>query len=63
MSVLIYIDHIDGHIKKSSLEALSYGSKIAQQTGVPAEGLVLGTVNEDLAALGKYGITKVHQVE
>jgi electron transfer flavoprotein alpha subunit len=63
MSVLIYIDHTDGHIKKSSLEALSYGSKIAEQTGVPAEGLLLGTVNDDLASLGQYGVKKIHQVQ
>ena len=33
MSVLIFIDHLDGHIKKASHEALSYGAKIAEQTG------------------------------
>jgi electron transfer flavoprotein alpha subunit len=27
-----------------------------------AEALVLGTVDYDLATLGKYGVTKVHQV-
>jgi electron transfer flavoprotein alpha subunit len=63
MSVLIYIDHTDGHIKKSSLEALSYGSKIAEQSGVNAEALILGSVNDDLAMLGQYGVKKVHQVQ
>lgn len=63
MSVLIFIDHSDGHVKKSSLEALSYGAKIAEQLGgIPAEGILLGTVTEDLPSLGKYGITKIHQV-
>ncbi|HEY0677841.1 MAG TPA: electron transfer flavoprotein subunit alpha/FixB family protein [Chitinophagaceae bacterium] len=62
MSVLIFIDHADGHVKKTSLEALSYGAKLASQTGTSAEGLLLGTVTEDLSALGKYGITKVHHV-
>ncbi|MHA4807163.1 electron transfer flavoprotein subunit alpha/FixB family protein [Flavitalea flava] len=63
MSVLIFIDHSDGHVKKSSLEALSYGAKIAEQLGsVAAEGILLGTVTEDLAALGKYGISRIHQV-
>ncbi len=62
MSVLIFIDHADGHIKKASFEALTYGADLARQTGVAAEGLLLGTVTDDLAALGKYGITKVHQV-
>ncbi|HEU0109545.1 MAG TPA: electron transfer flavoprotein subunit alpha/FixB family protein [Flavisolibacter sp.] len=63
MSVLIFVDHIDGHIKKASHEALSYGAKIAEQTGTTAEAVLLGTVNEDLAALGQHGIKKVHQVQ
>jgi len=63
MSVLIFVDHIDGHIKKASHEALSYGAKIAGLTGTTAEAVVLGTVTEDLAALGKHGVKKVHQVQ
>lgn len=63
MSVLIFIDHIDGHIKKASLEAMSYGAKIAEQTGDTAEGVVLGTVAVNLSELGKYGVTKIHQVQ
>ncbi len=62
MSVLIFIDQADGHVKKASLEALSYGAKVAEQLGTTAEGVVLGSVQEDLAALGKYGIKKVHHV-
>ena len=61
MSVLIFIDHSDGHIKKASLEALSYGARIAAQLNTPAEGILLGTVTEDLSALGKYGVKKIHQ--
>lgn len=61
MSVLIFIDHAEGHVKKASLEALSYGAKIAEQLGVAAEGVLLGTVTEDLAVLGKYGVKKIHQ--
>ncbi|RXK87166.1 electron transfer flavoprotein subunit alpha/FixB family protein [Filimonas effusa] len=61
MSVLIFIDHADGHIKKASLEALTYGAAVAKQLGVPAAGLLLGTVQDDLAALGKYGISTIHQ--
>lgn len=63
MSVLIFIDHTDGHIKKASLEALSYGGAIAESTGTTAEGVVLGNVTEDLTALGQYGVTKIHQVQ
>jgi len=58
MSVLIFIDHADGLIKKSSLEALCYGAKIAELTGTTAEGILLGTVKEDLKGLGSYGIKK-----
>ncbi len=63
MSVLIFIDSADGHVKKASYEALSYGAQLAKQMGTSAEGVVLGTVQDDLTALGKYGISKVHQVE
>jgi electron transfer flavoprotein alpha subunit len=62
MPVLIFIDHSEGHIKKASFEALTYGGNIAKQLDTTAEGLLLGTVSDDLASLGKYGITKVHQV-
>jgi electron transfer flavoprotein alpha subunit len=62
MSVLIFIDVADGHVKKASLEVLSYGAKVAAQLGVSAEAVVLGTVREDLAALGKYGVKKIHHV-
>ena len=40
MSVLIFIEHTEGQIKKASLEALTYGAKLAEQTGDVAEGLV-----------------------
>ena len=62
MSVLIFIDTPEGHIKKASLELLSYGAKIAEQLGTTAEGVVLGKATEDLAALGKYGVKKIHHV-
>jgi len=61
MSVLIFIDHSDGHVKKASLETLSYGSALAGQLGVEAEGILLGTVSSDLGALGRYGVKKIHQ--
>ena len=41
MSVLIFIDPAEGHVKKSSLEALTYGAKVAEQLGTTAEGVVL----------------------
>lgn len=62
MSVLIFVDQSEGHIKKASFEALTYGAKVAEQLGTTAEALVLGTVSDDLGSLGKYGVKKVHQV-
>ena len=62
MSVLVFIDTAEGHVKKASLEVLTYGSKIADQLGVAAEGIVLGSVKDDLSPLGKYGIKKIHHV-
>ena len=63
MSVLIFVDHTDGQVKKASHEALSYGAAIARQTGDVAEALVLGSLGEDLASLGQYGVKKVHHVQ
>jgi len=63
MSILIFLDQAEGHIKKSSLEAASYGAAIAAQVGTTAEAIVLGTVNDELSSVGQYGITKVHTVK
>jgi electron transfer flavoprotein alpha subunit len=60
--VLVYIDQSQGHIKKASFEAASYAAKVAALTGTEAEAILLGTVTDDVAALGNYGIKKVHTV-
>ena len=62
MSVLIFIDTAEGHVKKASFEVMTYGSKVAEQLGTTAEGVVLGTAKDDLASLGKYGVKKIHHV-
>jgi electron transfer flavoprotein alpha subunit len=61
--VLIFLDQSEGQIKKSSLEAASYGATLAAQLGSTAEAIVLGNVTEDLTTLGKYGVTKIHTVK
>lgn len=61
--VLVFLDQSEGHIKKSSFEAAGYAASVATQLGTTAEGIVLGNVTDDLAALGKYGIKKVHTVK
>ncbi len=62
MSVLVFIDTADGHVKKASLEVLTYGTAVAQQLSTSAEAVVLGSVTDDLAVLGKYGVKKIHHV-
>ncbi|HEV2353275.1 MAG TPA: electron transfer flavoprotein subunit alpha/FixB family protein [Puia sp.] len=60
MSVLIFIDHSEGHVKKASLEAMSYGAALASQLGVAAEAILLGTIDTDPATMGRYGVKKVY---
>lgn len=61
--VLIYIDHSEGQIKKSSFEALTYGVKLAKLLGTEANGIIAGTIDENPEELGKYGISKVFQIK
>ena len=63
MSVLIFIEHTEGAVKKATFEALTFGAQLAQQTGTTAAGLVLGSPNHDLPSLGAYGIAKIYQVQ
>jgi electron transfer flavoprotein alpha subunit len=60
--VLIYIDQDEQEIKKASFEAISYGAAVAKQLGTTAEALLLGTVKDNLADLGKWGANKVHHL-
>lgn len=62
MSVLIFIDQSEGHIKKNAFEAATYGFHLAQQMGIEANAVVLGNVQDDLTTLGKYGIKQVFHV-
>ena len=62
MSVLVYVDKADGGVRKSSLEALCYGSGLAASLGVPAAAVVLGSDAGDLSDLGAYGVSKVYHV-
>ncbi len=60
MSVLVYIDYCETNIKKSTLEALSYGAALAKQLNTAAEAVLLGTVKGDVSVVGKYGITRLY---
>lgn len=63
MSVLVYVEHVEGKFKKSVFEAVSYAKAIAdlQQTSLTA--ISIGNVADDeLKQLGKYGASKVLSV-
>ena len=62
MSILVFIDHAEGTIKKSSFETASYASQLAGQLSTTAEAVVLGTAPSGLEQLGNYGIKKVNTV-
>lgn len=59
MSVLIFIEQSQGRVKKSSLEAISFGAALATQMGVTATGLLLGPSEQDPASLGNWGISNL----
>lgn len=60
MSVLVYIEHNEGKIKKSSVEAAYYASETAKILGTQAIAVALGNHDAaELAGLGKFGISKV----
>lgn len=63
MSVLVYCEHSDGKFKKSTFEAVSYASAVANMSGSSLCALSIGDVAEsELALLGKYGASKVLNV-
>lgn len=61
MSILVYIEHAEGKVKKTSLEAVSFAHALSAKT---SEGeviaLALGTIESgELAGIGKAGAAKV----
>lgn len=60
MPVLIFLDQSENTIKKTIPETITYGVDLAAQLGTTAEGVVFGKINDDLAGLGKYGLTRIH---
>lgn len=60
MAVLSFVEVADGKVKKASLEAAYYGSKVAEAQGTDSVAVVLGTAGADaLAVLGQVGVKKV----
>jgi electron transfer flavoprotein alpha subunit len=63
MSVLVYIDHSEGTIKKNSLEAATYAAAVGKILGTDAFGLILGNSTSDLSAMGKFGLKKIFSIQ
>jgi electron transfer flavoprotein alpha subunit len=65
MSILVYIEHAEGSVKKTSLEAVSFASALAAKTrGGEVIALSLGTIAQDeLANVGIAGASKVLHVD
>lgn len=61
MNILVFADHLDGKLKKTAFEAVSYAAKTAAVTGGSCTAVCIGTV-ENVAELGAYGAQKVLQV-
>lgn len=63
MSVLVYVEQVDGKFKKSVFEAVSYAKAIADKQGSNLTAISIGNVGDsELKELGKYGASKVLNV-
>ena len=64
MSILVYVEQVEGKFKKSVFEAVSYAKAIADQQNTTLTAISIGNVGEnELKELGKYGASKVLKVE
>lgn len=64
MSVLVYVEQVEGKFKKSVFEAVSYAKAIADQQSTNLTAVAIGNVDDsELKELGKYGASKVLKVE
>jgi electron transfer flavoprotein alpha subunit len=64
MSILVFIESDEGVVKKSSLEAVSYGAELAAKMGTSVTALALGSKvsADELAKTGSAGANKVLHV-
>ncbi len=62
MAVLVFLEIEDGAVKRSSWEAVAYGSALAKQMGKETIALAPSAAS-DLAHAGNYGASKVWQAE
>jgi electron transfer flavoprotein alpha subunit len=64
MSILVFAESIDGVFKKSTFEAVSYGSEVAKKTGSNCVAVSIGNVDDSkLAELANYGADKIVSIK
>ncbi|MDQ3017174.1 MAG: electron transfer flavoprotein subunit alpha/FixB family protein [Bacteroidota bacterium] len=56
--ILVIAETLDNKIRKSATEAVYYGSKVAESTGVKCSALILGPCT-DGGRLGQFGATEI----
>lgn len=60
MSVLVYVENLQGKFKKSAFEMVSYGAALAQAKQLPLTVLSIGAVADDeLKRLSTYGASRI----
>ena len=57
--IIVYIESTNGHLKKSSLEVMTYSKKMATQMGTEFAAICLTPC--DASLVGEYGISKLYQ--
>jgi electron transfer flavoprotein alpha subunit len=63
MSVLVYVEQVDGKFKKSVFEAVSYAKAIADTQSTSLTAISIGNVEDsEIQNLGTYGASKVLRV-
>ncbi len=60
--VLVYAESPRGQFKKATLEAVTYGKKVAELLGTTCVAVTLGTNVTNAAELGRYGAARVLNV-
>lgn len=64
MSILVYIENVEGTFKKSAFETLSYGSALGGLTGEDVVALSIGKVDaSELEKAGQYGVSRLINVD
>lgn len=59
--ILAFVEHVDGAPTALSLEVLTMGSRLAQQTSAPLEAVAIGPAGGSAAAmLSSYGVSTLH---